>query len=295
MSDLEGGAFYDSRAKEWVDYIFEKDPQSPGTILVHAERLHVPDGLEINAEESRLRAEVYTLDSLLNAYRMRQLCSVDNLLTSSESVLHAHAELFLSRGYAAWNFSGQSRLNYEERLRRYSDPTLSSLFSNNAPVCTTRGNEVLQVSELQERIFDLERENSNLRSIAESASEEMEHMKDDLQEKKNQLDVVEHNLKASIENALAVKNKEIDELRNTTDLIVASALQEQKDSCNDMGTQESLKSYIKTLEKRQSQLEEYLLLAKQSLEEKTLPRISEEVRPVNEYTEIKSKKSCSIQ
>ena len=86
---LQGGAFYDSKVKEWVDYIFEKDPQSPGTILVHAEHLRVPEGLEnySTPDEARLRAEVYSLDALLNAYRMRQLCTVDNLFNLCASVV----------------------------------------------------------------------------------------------------------------------------------------------------------------------------------------------------------------
>jgi hypothetical protein len=167
MTELTGGAFFDPRVRDWVDYIFEKDPSNPSTVLVHANRLAVPEGLEqyASAQEAAQRNDVYNIQALLNAFRMRQLCSVDNLITSGESLLHAHAELFLSRGYAAWNLTGKSKLDFEERLKRFTDPTLSQLFLSGAPVCTTQENEILQASDLRERVLELERENVNFKGL----------------------------------------------------------------------------------------------------------------------------------
>jgi len=231
-------------------------------------------------------------------------------MTGSESLLHAHAELFLTKGYAAWNLTGQSRLAFEERLKRFSDPSIASLFTRNAPVCTINGNEILQGEELRERIRELEQENANFKAIAEQASEEMLGVRDELVEKTRQLELVEYNLKASIDAGLASKDRELEELRNSTDVIVASALQEQKEKCNpDPAELENLRSYVRILEKRQVKLEHYLLLAKEALEEKQAPLKSEPTTRMGEYTQeansnmfqeeihrkTQGKSSCSIQ
>jgi len=272
MTELTGGAFFDSRVRDWVDYIFEKDPNSPSTIIVHANHLAVPEGIDqySSPQESVQRNEVYNIQALLNAYRMRQLCAVDNLLTSSESLLHAHAELFLSKGYAAWNLTGKSKADFEERLKRFTDPTLSRLFMGDAPVCSTQENEILQASELRERVLELERENVNFKAISEQAAEEMVDLRDKLQEKTEQIRLMELHLKETIETALAAKHQELEKLRGDTDLIVATALQEHQDTqlqtfSNQKTSLTTLEEYAKSLERRNKQLEHYLLLAKDAL------------------------------
>jgi hypothetical protein len=272
MTELTGGAFFDSRVRDWVDYIFEKDPNSPSTIIVHANHLAVPEGIDqySSPQESVQRNEVYNIQALLNAYRMRQLCAVDNLLTSSESLLHAHAELFLSKGYAAWNLTGKSKADFEERLKRFTDPTLSRLFMGDAPVCSTQENEILQASELRERVLELERENVNFKAISEQAAEEMVDLRDKLQEKTEQIRLMELHLKETIETALAAKHQELEKLRGDTDLIVATALQEHQDTqlqtfSNQKTSLATLEEYAKSLERRNKQLEHYLLLAKDAL------------------------------
>jgi hypothetical protein len=255
-----------------VDYIFEKDATNPSTVLVHANRLAVPEGLEQYAtvQESAERNEVYNIQALLNAFRMRQLCAVDNLITSGESLLHAHAELFLSRGYAAWNLTGKSKTDFEERLKRFTDPTLSKLFLSDTPVCSAQENEILQASDLRERLLELERENVNFKAIAEQAAEEMVDLRDQLQEKIHQMELMETNLKSTIDAALAGKQRELEKLQEATDLIVATALQEHQDAQKTTELKEtsdliSLEAYSKNLEKRNKQLEHYLVLAKDAL------------------------------
>lgn len=304
MTELTGGAFFDSRVRDWVDYIFEKDPNSPSTIIVHANHLAVPEGIDqySSPQESVQRNEVYNIQALLNAYRMRQLCAVDNLLTSSESLLHAHAELFLSKGYAAWNLTGKSKADFEERLKRFTDPTLSRLFMGDAPVCSTQENEILQASELRERVLELERENVNFKAISEQAAEEMVDLRDKLQEKTEQIRLMELHLKETIETALAAKHQELEKLRGDTDLIVATALQEHQDTqlqtfSNQKTSLATLEEYAKSLERRNKQLEHYLLLAKDALlQSKAEKSIGSNVSIGNVSSEKKRvKQGCEIQ
>jgi hypothetical protein len=283
MAELTGGAFFDTRVRDWVNFIFEKDPNNPSTIIVHADHLALPEGIEqySSSQESMQRNEIYNIQALLNAYRMRQLCAVDNLLTSSESLLHAHAELFLSKGYAAWNLTGKSKVDFEDRLKRFTDPTLSTLFMGDAPVCSTQENEILQASELRERVLELERENVNFKAISEQAAEEMADLSEKLQQKTEQIHLMEIHLNETIlsalsskqqefEKALSEKNQELEKLRGETDLIVATALQEHHDSqLQTVATENSsvtaLEEYSKNLEKRNKQLEHLLLVAKDAL------------------------------
>ena len=268
---LMGGAIFDSRVKDWIDTIFEKEYGS-GTIIVHQERLVVPDGIESysSAEESRLRNDVYNINALLNSYRIRQLCTLDNAIVSGESLLHAHADLFLSKGYAAWNLTGKSRLDFENTLKRLMDPTLTMLFTGNAPVCSPDSNEIVDSAELRERNNQLQREIANVQVISEQASEEMADLRDKLMAKEEQIRMMELNLAESIQAGLEAKEKELETLRNNTDLIVASALQEQKDRRREQAQRDpariaSLEAYVKTLEKERAQLEHFLHIAREAL------------------------------
>lgn len=274
-NELKAGAFFDHRVKDWIDFIFEKDPNSPGVINVHANRLEVPEGIGeySTAEEMKLRSEVFTLQALLNAYRMRQLCSQDKF-SQTETLVHAHAELFLSRGFAAWNLTGQARITFEDSLKRFTNPTLSTLFFENAPVCSTAETEILESSDVKNRIEQLERENINFKAVAEQGAEEMASVRDALEKAREEIHLLESNLDGAIKAGLAEKNMQLNKLQEEVDIIVATALQEYKDSeiqkrNTDTKTIESLKSYIRTLEKNQTQLESYLSLAKVALTKKT--------------------------
>jgi hypothetical protein len=270
---LQAGAIFDSRVKDWIDSIFEKDLAS-GTVIVHQERLVLPAGIESysSAEESRLRNDVYNINALLTSYRMRQLCTLDRVV-GGESLLHAHAELFLSKGYAAWNLTGKSRLDFENSLKRLTDPTLTMLFTGNAPVCSVENNEIIDSADLKEQLLQLQRENANFQAISEQAAEDMADLRNKLMQKDEQIQLMEENLGESIQAALSAKEKELESLRNNTDLIVASALQEQKDVRRDQAQKDpariaSLEAYVKTLEKERAQLEHYLRIARDALLQK---------------------------
>jgi hypothetical protein len=270
-NDLQGGAIFDSRVSTWIDSIFEKDLAS-GTVIVHQERLQVPEGLEkySTPEEVMLRNDVYNINALLNSYRIRQLCTLDRVV-SGESLLHAHADLFLSKGYAAWNLNGRSRIDFENSLKRLTDPTLSMLFTGNAPVCSGKDSEIVDSYELKEELDQLKRENSTLQVISEQAADEMADLENRLRKKEEQIKLMEENISDSIQAGLYSKDKELRELRDSIDLIVASALQEQKDTRDSNLYPEliaNLKADVKNLKKENTQLEHFLRLAKDALVEK---------------------------
>jgi hypothetical protein len=287
---LQGGAIFDSRVKDWIDTIFEKDLAS-GTVIVHQERLVLPAGIESysSPEESRLRNDVYNINALLTSFRMRQLCTLESVV-GGESLLHAHAELFLSRGYAAWNLTGKSRIDFENSLKRLTDPTLTMLFTGNAPVCSVENNEILDSSDLREHVLQLQRENANFKAISEQAAEEMAILRDKLMSKEEQIQLMEINLGESIQAALSAKEKELESLRSSTDLIVASALQEQKDFRREQAEKDpariaSLEAYVKTLEKERAQLEHYLRIARDALLLKKYERRTDLSGPPSRDTE----------
>jgi hypothetical protein len=274
LLNLEGGAYFDTRVKDWVEYIFEKDPSDPSVILVHAERLAVPEGLASysTAEEVKLRSDVYNINELLKAYRTGKLCS-PNSGFSSETLLHAHAEVFLSKGYAAWNLTGKARMDFLDRLKRFTEPALSSMFFENAPVCTMSDDEIILASELKERVLQLERENVNFKAVAEEAADQLAKVTDELTKSKEELAMLESSVAGAIEAGLEQKNRQIEQLHAETDVIVAAALQEYKDAekkvlRNDKETIDNLKSYAASLELTQKKLEAYLLTAKEALSEK---------------------------
>jgi hypothetical protein len=111
---------------------------------------------------------------------------------------------------------------------------------------------------------------------------------------------MESNLKGSIDIALAAKQRELEKLQESTDLIVATALQEHHDAQKDQGVKEtaslaSLEAYSKNLEKRNKQLEHYLLLAKDALLQS---KAENHVKEIHEYVEqepSKEKGGCILQ
>jgi hypothetical protein len=293
--NLEGGAYFDTRVKDWVEYIFEKDPNDLSVILVHADRLAVPEGLASysTAEEVRLRSDTYNINELLKAYRTGKLCS-PNSGFSSETLLHAHAEVFLSKGYAAWNLTGKSRLDFLDRLRRFTEPALATMFFENAPVCTLGDDEIIIASELKERVLQLERENVNFKAVAEEAADQLARVTDELTKSRDELSLLESSIAGAIEAGLEQKDRQLEQLQAETDVIVASALQEFKDTQRktlrnepeiiknlqtytaslelthrkDEETIENLKTYAASLELTQKKLEAYLLTAKEALSDK---------------------------
>ena len=281
LNVLQGGAIFDSEVKNWIDFIFEKDVAS-GRVIIHQEHLKVPEGLEkfSSPEEVNLRNEVYTFNAILNSYRIRQLCTIEKV-SEGESLLHAHAELFLSKAYAAWNLNSStrpSRMDFENRLKRLTDPTLTMLFTGNAPVCSVKDEEIIESSDLKIELDKLRVENASLKEYAEQAKEEMETLQTKLMQREEQIKLMQNNLNDSIEAGLFAKENELQKLRESTDLIVASALQEQKNAWEEMSTRypgeiASLKADIRNLQKERLQLEHYLHLARDALLQKQNEKI----------------------
>jgi len=280
---LLGGAIFDARVSRWLEMLFEKNMTIPGETIVHPERLQVPKGIEgmFSREESLLRTEKYNIYKLLNAYRIRQLCTLDK--APGESLLHAHAELFLSRGYAAWNLYGNSRIEFENSLLRLTEPTLTSLFAGNAPICSVDDNEIIDSYELKQKVDELQRENANFQLISEQAADEMEDLQEQIARKDEQVRLMEQNLNDTINAALLEKNRELEELRHNTDLIVATALQEQKQTRKDLDTVypariASLEAFVKQLESDRTELEQLLLVARDALVGKQGGNLTEEIK-----------------
>jgi hypothetical protein len=273
--DLQGGAIFESRVINWIDSIFEKDLAS-NRINIHPERLIIPEGLEkySSPQEAILRSDVYNFNAILNSYRIRQLCTLEkNGIVPGESLLHAHADLFLSKAYAAWNLSGRSRLDFESNLNNLTNPTITMLFTGNAPVCSSSDGEIVESYELKSDLNNLKIENANFQAFSAQAADEMEVLQNKLKEKEKQIKFMEENLSDSIQAGLMAKDKQLQDLREQVDLIVASALQEQQDTREDLSSKyperiARLEANIKNLEKDREQLEYYLRLAREALVEK---------------------------
>jgi hypothetical protein len=216
------------RTNEWLNTLFENNPKSPGSKLAHPDRLVFPDGAPASAEQAKERNTVYTFESIQNAYRVLYLCSMDDNPSKTESLLHAHAESFLKRAYAAWNLWGTRREEFERTLKVYVNTTLSDLFAMHAPICKFGTNEILALQDVHRELEAARAEAAVLRAEIQRRDDALAELRQKLSDAESRDRYFAQNLADSIEGATAEQRAKYEYLRKNTDTVVAAATQEKE-------------------------------------------------------------------
>lgn len=218
------------RTYAWLDTLFVNNPNMPGSRTPQPEYLVYPETLPTNEEETEQRNTLYNFQAIQNAYRVLFLCSLDDQPSRTESILHAHAEYFLKKAYAAWNLSGSRREEFERTLKVYVNTTLTELFSNNAPVCRVGTNEVLAVQDMHAELEAMRAQNALLRVEIEKRDGTIGELKLKLEESDARDRYFSQNLADSIEGATAELRAKNEYLTKNTDTVVAAATQELREN-----------------------------------------------------------------
>jgi hypothetical protein len=218
------------RTYAWLDTLFVNNPNVPGSKTPQPENLVYPGALVTTEQETEERNTLYSFQAIQNAYRVLFLCSLDDEPSRTESILHAHAEYFLKRAYAAWNLSGGRREDFERNLKVYVNTTLSELFANNAPVCRVGTNEVLAVQDLHAELEAMRSQNSLLRQEIERRDSTIEELRLKLEDADARDRYFSQNLADSIEGATAEQRAKYEYLRANTDTVVAAATAEVQET-----------------------------------------------------------------
>jgi hypothetical protein len=218
------------RTYAWLDTLFVNNPNVPGSRIPQPENLVYPDALVTTEKETEERNTLYSFKAIQDAYRVLFLCSLDDAPSRTETILHAHAEYFLKRAYAAWNLSGSRKDDFERNLKVYVNTTLSELFANNAPVCRMGTNEVLAVQDLHSEMEALRNQNMRIRQELEQKNATIEELKLKLEDADARDRYFSQNLADSIEGATAEQRAKYEYLRANTDTVVAAATQELQET-----------------------------------------------------------------
>jgi hypothetical protein len=283
------------RTSMWLETLFQADPSMPGSKIARPDNLVVGPGVESTEEDNEDRAKLYTFDNIQNAYKMLHLCSITESPSKSESLVHAHAETFLKRAYAAWNLSGQTRRDYEESLKVYMNASLSDLFSLNAPICNPNTNEILALQDIHEEVNDLRKQLSALKVQISRRDDVIAELKDSIAASKEREEYFELHLQDSIKGATAEIQGKYEYLVKHSDVVVAAAIQDAKEKLNDMRSlyedaQDAITKQEKKTLKQEAIARERLMLLSEAEEE--LKRMQMRLKALGESPVQSSK--CSI-
>lgn len=239
------------RTSLWLETLFQADPSMKGSKIARPDNLVLGPGVESTEEDKQEREKVYTFDAIQNAYKMLHLCSIADSPSKSESLVHAHAESFLKRAYAAWNLSGQTRRDYEESLKVYMNASLSDLFSLNAPICNPNTNEILALQDIHEEVEDLRKQVSVLKAQISRRDDTISELKESIAASKQREEYFDLHVQDSIKGATLELQGKYDYVVSKTDVIVAAAVKEYKEKLRDMqGLYEDAQEAIVKQEKK---------------------------------------------
>jgi hypothetical protein len=260
------------RTSLWLETLFVTDPNMPGAKIARRDNLVVGQGVVITEEDAEERIKVYNFDAIQNAYKMLHLCSNTDSPSKSESLVHAHAETFLKRAYAAWNLSGQTRKDYEESLKVYVNASLSDLFSLHAPICNPNTNEILALQDIYEELETLRHRVDLLNVEILKRDELIEELRETLENSKERERYYDLNMQDAIKGATLQLQEKYDYLVVHSDLVVAAAVKECENNLRlsenfSRESQASLKAQKeKTLEQEALAQERLVLLKEAELE-----------------------------
>jgi hypothetical protein len=260
------------RTSLWLESLFQADPSLVGSKIARPDNLVLGVGVEATEDDNEERAKLYNFDNIQNAYKMLHLCSITESPSKSESLVHAHAETFLKRAYAAWNLSGQARRDYEESLKVYVNASLSDLFSLNAPICNPNTNEILALQDIHEEVGDLRKQVSALKAQIARRDDSIAEFKEALATAKEREEYFDLHVQDAIKGATAELQGKYDYLVSKTDVVVAAAVREFKEKLREMQgmyeeSQEALAKQEKKTLKQEAVARERLLLLNEAEEE----------------------------
>ena len=212
----------------WLETLFSPDPQVPGQKVTNPENLELAPGVTQTQMEDEERETVYNFKNIQNAYRVLFICSLANSPTHTESLLHAHAETFLKKAYAAWNLSGIPRLRFEQALGVYVNTTLAQMFQTNAPVCREGTNEILALQDMHQELEDSRVTIAELKARVGFYSKEVEMLQEKLKEAELRDINFAQNLSESIDGAVVEQRQKYEFLSKNVDSVIAAAVQDTK-------------------------------------------------------------------
>jgi hypothetical protein len=210
----------------WLDTLFGSDSRAPGAKISNPENLELAPGVTPSAEEDRERELIYNFTNIQNAYRVLFICSLSNSPNHTESLLHAHAETFLKKAYAAWNLSGIARLKFEQSLGVYVNTTLAEMFQTNAPVCREGANEILALQDMHKELEDARNEIADLKAGIKFSGSEIQALREKLKEAELRDINFAQNLSESIDGAVVEQRQKFDFLTKNVDAVITSAVSE---------------------------------------------------------------------
>ena len=210
----------------WLNTLFGSDARAPGVKIPSPENLELAPGVNSTEEDERERKLVYNFTNIQNAYRVLFICSLSNSPNHTESLLHAHAETFLKKAYAAWNLSGIARIKFEQSLGVYVNTTLAEMFQTNAPVCREGANEILALQDMHMELEDARNEIAGLKVGIKFGASEIESLREKLKEAELRDINFAQNLSDSIEGAVLEQRQKFDFLSKNVDAVIASAMSE---------------------------------------------------------------------
>jgi hypothetical protein len=210
----------------WLDELFETNTRVPGSKIAHPEALRFPDGLPSTEEQTKERETVYSFDAIQNAYRVLWACSMADDRSHSESLLHAHAESFLKRAYAAWHLVGDTRDAFEKSLKSYVNITLNDLFTSHAPICRVGTNEILALQDMHSEMETLRSENAVLRGEIERRDDALAELRTKLGDAELRDRRFNETLADSIAGAKLQQQNEYNYLKEHVDTVVSAATME---------------------------------------------------------------------
>jgi hypothetical protein len=278
----------------WLDSLFSQDPSKPGSKIADSSQLVLGPGVLSTEEEDQEREQIYTFQNIQNAYRVLSICSMPDSKFYTESLLHAHAETFLKKAYAAWNLSGVPRLRFENSLKTYVNTTLAEMFQTNAPVCREGTNEILALQDMHQEVEECRRQNLSLKETVR----EMQYENDKLREALKNADLRDvsfaQNLSDSIEGATLEQRQKYQFLTTNIDAVIAAAVVDTKSQLGTVEEQLGQCQFKYTvlqskLEKSEGDRREQLKLLQNAASEMTL--MQDRLRSCGQV----EKSDCSIQ
>jgi hypothetical protein len=148
---------------------------------------------------------------------------MDDNPSHSESLLHAHAEAFLKRAYAAWHLVGDAREAFEKSLKSYVNITLSDLFTTHAPICRVGTNEILALQDMHSEMETLRSENAVLKGEIERRDDAIAEMRQKLEDAELRERRFNDTLADSIAGATLQQRNDYNYLQNHVDTVVSAA------------------------------------------------------------------------
>jgi hypothetical protein len=210
----------------WLDTLFDSNEKSPGSKTANPENLELAPGVSTTEEDDAERELIYNFTNIQNAYRVLFICSLTNSPNHTESLLHAHAETFLKKAFAAWNLSGIARFKFEQSLGVYVNTTLAEMFQTNAPICREGANEILALQDMHKEIEDARNEIADLKAGLRFSSTEIQTLREKLKEAELRDINFAQNLSESIDGAVVEQRQKFDFLTKNVDSVITSAVSE---------------------------------------------------------------------